>query len=195
MQPGHAVYTAILEHFGPGVLLPDGQLNRSALASVAFTEGRVEELNAIVHPAVIARQAQIAQQIFARDLNAVVIVESALVFETKHGETELGTITSDANPAPWRTRFDCILLVTAPEQVKIERYLERTASGSRLSVERRAELTADARRRLAQQIPDVQKVPLSDFVLVNDGALADLERQIDELWPLLQLASALDHKH
>jgi dephospho-CoA kinase len=194
MQPGHAVYTAILEHFGPGVLQPDGQLNRSALASVAFAEGRVEELNAIVHPAVIARQAQIAQEIFARDLNAVVIVESALVFETKHGETVLGT-TSDANTAPWRTRFDCILLVTAPEQVKIERYLERTASGSRLSAERRAELTADARRRLAQQIPDEQKVPLSDFVLVNDGALADLERQIDELWPLLQFASALDHKH
>jgi dephospho-CoA kinase len=195
MQPGNAVYTAILEHFGPDVLRPDGQLNRSALANVAFTEGRVEELNAIVHPAVIARQAQIAQQIFASDLNAVVIVESALVFETKHGEIVLGTITSDANPAPWRTRFDCILLVTAPEQVKIERYLERTASGSRLSAERRAELTADARRRLAQQIPDEQKVPLSDFVLVNDGALADLERQIDELWPLLQLASALYHKH
>src|ERR1700755_2745792 len=80
MQPGHAVYAAIVEHFGPSVLLPDGQLDRSALARVSFTEGRVEELNAIVHPAVIARQAEIAQQIFAEDLNAVVIVESALLF-------------------------------------------------------------------------------------------------------------------
>jgi dephospho-CoA kinase len=195
MQPGHAVYTAILEHFGPSVLLPDGQLNRAALAQIAFTEGRVEELNAIVHPAVIARQAEIAQQIFARDLNAVVIVESALVFETKHSEAESGATALGANPTPWRTRFDCILLVTAPEHVKIERYLERAASGSRLSPERRAELTADARRRLAQQIPDEQKISLSDFVLVNDGALADLERQIEELWPLLQFASALDHKH
>jgi dephospho-CoA kinase len=201
MQPGHAVYVAIVEHFGSSVLLPDGQLDRSALARISFTEGRVEELNAIVHPAVIARQAEIAQQIFLQDLNAVVIVESALLFETRHNETRHTELqgaerTQNEEPlAPWRSRFDCIILVAAPDDVKIERYLQRVASGSRLSPERRAELTADARRRLAQQIPDERKVPLSDFVLVNDCELAELERQIDELWPLLQFASALNHKH
>ena len=65
-------------------------LDRRMLARIAFGDGRVEELNAIVHPAVIARQAELAEEIFARDPGAVVIVESALIFETKHsgGEDE-----------------------------------------------------------------------------------------------------------
>ncbi len=56
-------------------------------------------------------------------------------------------------------------------------------------MERRAELQAEARRRLIQQIPDEEKIPLSDFVLDNNGSLQELEEQIDELWPLLQFAS------
>ncbi len=196
MQPGGAVYTAIIEHFGPGVLLPDKQLDRGALARISFAEGRVEELNNIVHPVVIAQQATLAQQIFERDLNAVVIVESALLFETKHNGTKHDKTGQNEEPpsAPWRARFDCIILVTAPEELKIERYLQRIA-GSPLSPERRAELTADARRRLAQQMPDERKAPLCDFVIHNDGPIAELEWQVDELWPLLQFSSALNHQH
>jgi dephospho-CoA kinase len=196
MQPGGAVYTAIIEHFGPGILLPDKQLDRGALARISFAEGRIEELNDIVHPAVIAHQATLAQQIFDRDLNAVVIVESALLFETKHNGTTRNRTEQNEEPpsAPWRVRFDCIILVTAPEELRIERYLQRIA-GSPLSPERRVELTADARRRLAQQMPDERKAPLCDFVLPNDGAIAELERQVDELWPLLQFSSALSHQH
>lgn len=196
MQPGGAVYTAIIEHFGPTVLLPDKQLDRGALARISFGEGRVEELNNIVHPVVIAQQATLAQQIFERDLNAVVIVESALLFETKHNGTKRDKTGQNEEPpsAPWRARFDCIILVTAPEELKIERYLQRIA-GSPLSPERRAELTADARRRLAQQMPDERKAPLCDFVIHNDGPIAELEWQVDELWPLLQFSSALNHKH
>ena len=189
MQPGEAVYAAIVQHFGPGVLLPDKQLDRHALARIAFAEGRVEELNAIVHPAVIARQAELADELFEKDFAAVAIVESALIFETKH------TAATDRDPStatqsqPWRTRFDCIILVTASDEIKIARYIDRIAAGSSLPLERRAELQAEARRRLIQQIPDEEKIPLSDFVLDNNGSLQELEEQIDELWPLLQFAS------
>lgn len=188
MQPGEAVYAAIVEHFGPAVLGPgtktgDRQLDRAVLAHIAFTEGRVEELNAIVHPAVIARQAELAQTIFAKDPKAIVIVESALIFETRHAEGK------DRGSVPWRNRFDCIILVAASEEIKIERYLQRLAAGVPLSPERRAELTADARRRLRQQISDERKAELSDFVFVNDGSMAELEEQVDELWPVLRFAS------
>jgi dephospho-CoA kinase len=188
MQPGETVYAAIVEHFGPGVVLPDNQLDRSALSRIAFAEGRVEELNAIVHPAVIARQAELADELFKEDFAAVAMVESALIFETKYGETK-----PDDSPTPlepWRTRFDCIILVTASDEVKINRYIDRIADGSPLTPERRAELASEARRRLDQQIPDEQKIPLCDFVLDNNGSLAELEEQIDELWPILQFASA-----
>lgn len=189
MRPGQPVYDAIVQHFGATVLLGDGQLDRSALARISFEQGRVEELNAIVHPAVIARQADLAEEIFDNNPNAVVIVESALIFETRYGET-------NGTPAtPWKARFDCILLVTAPEEVKIERYLQRISGGTPLSPERHAQLSADARSRLAQQIPDEQKIPLCDFVIHNDGDFEGLEQQVDELWSLLEFASKNTHRH
>ncbi|WP_035349622.1 dephospho-CoA kinase [Edaphobacter aggregans] len=198
MQPGEPVYNDIVQHFGPSVVLPDGQLDRSALARIAFNKGRVEELNAIVHPAVIERQAALADELFRKDFAAVAIVESALIFETKHGETkdtetETGSTPSQQPgappPKPWRSRFDCIILVTASDEVKIARYVERATNGSSLTSERRAELATEARLRLAQQIPDEEKMQLSDFVLDNNGSIEELEEQIDELWPILQFAS------
>lgn len=181
MQPGEAVYKAIVAHFGPGVVAPSGELDRAALARIAFEDGRVEELNAIVHPAVIARQAEIAQAIGAKDPAAVVMVESALIFETKYGE-------AGHEREPWRSRFDCVILLVASEAVKIERYVQRISSGGALTPEKRAELKAEARRRLARQIPDEKKIPLADFVLENDGRVEDLELQIDQLWPVLRFA-------
>jgi dephospho-CoA kinase len=175
MQPGQPVYAAIVQHFGSGVELPGGGLDRAALARIAFAEGRAEELNAIVHPAVIARQAEIVERIAQQDSAAVVMVESALVFETLHG-----------GAGGWSQRFDKVVLVTAPEEVKIARFVERAAKGALLNENQRAALEAEARSRLAQQIPDERKSALSDYVLTNSGPPTELEWQVDQLWPILQ---------
>ena len=190
MEPGQTVYGAIVDHFGEGVVLPDGQLDRAALAKIAFADGRVEELNAIVHPATIARQAELSEGIFARDPQAIVIVESALVFETKYGETNYG---SSQNPdgKPWHGRFDRMILVTAPEEVKIARFVARSSAGNVITEERRTQLEAEARRRLAQQISDEQKSALCDYVLTNGGPLTELEWQVDQLWPILKAAAEM----
>jgi dephospho-CoA kinase len=188
MEPGHAVYAAIVNHFGSDVVLPDGRLDRGVLAKIAFVDGRVEELNAIVHPAVIARQAELAEAIFQHDPRAIVIVESALIFETKYGGTKYGGIQAD-DKARWHNRFDRVIVVTAPEEVKIARFVARSASGEALTAERRAQLEAEARRRLAQQISDDQKSALADYVLTNGGALSELEWQVDQLWPILKAAA------
>ena len=195
MEPGQAVYSEIVHHFGKGVVLPDGRLDRAALAKIAFTEGRVEELNAIVHPAVIARQAELSDAIFQRDPHAVVIVESALIFETRYGETRYSETKYDAaqdmGTRPWHSRFDRIILVAAPEEVKIARFVARSAAGSVLTEERRTELETEARRRIAQQIPDEQKSAFCDYVLTNGGPLTELEWQVDQLWPLLEATAKL----
>jgi dephospho-CoA kinase len=179
MEPGQPVYAAIVAHFGDSVVSADGTLDRGALARIAFGEGRVEELNAIVHPAVIARQAELSRAIFTRDPAAVVIVESALIFETNY-----------SGAARWQNRFDRIILVTAPEDLKIERFVARAAPEGPLSAAHRAELEAEARLRLAQQIPDEKKSALCDYVLTNCGALTELEWQVDQLWPILKAAAA-----
>jgi dephospho-CoA kinase len=194
MEPGQAVYAKIVDHFGKGVVLPDGRLDRGALAKIAFADGRVEELNAIVHPAVIARQAELSDAIFKRDPRAIVMVESALIFETNYGETNYGATnyggTKAGEEARWNKRFDRVILVTAPEEMKIARFVARCATAEPMTEARKAELEAEARRRLAQQIPDEQKCALSDYVLTNGGPLTELEWQVDQLWPILQTAAA-----
>jgi dephospho-CoA kinase len=175
MEPGQAVYAAIVAHFGDGVVMADGRLDRGALARIAFADGRVEELNAMVHPAVIVRQAELTEEIFRRDGAAVVMVESALIFETKYG-----------GDAGWRSRFDRLILVTAPEEVKVARFVARCAAGATVSAERRVELEDEARLRLEKQMTDEQKSALCDYVLTNGGALKELEWQVDQLWPILK---------
>ena len=183
MQSGHAVYDAIVQHFGNSVVLPDGQLDRPALAKFAFHEGRVEELNAIVHPAVIARQAELTQAISQRDPHAVVIVESALIFETNYSG-------QPGDKTRWHSRFDRTILVTAPEEIKIARFIARSTAGTEVTEARRVELEAEARRRLAAQLPDERKSALVDYVLTNAGPLTELEWQVDQLWPILRTAAA-----
>src|ERR1700690_2979978 len=56
MEPGQPVYDEIVRAFGPEVVDPDGRLNRPRLAQLAFQGGRLNDLNAIVHPAVISAQ-------------------------------------------------------------------------------------------------------------------------------------------
>ncbi len=193
MEPGETVHAAIVDHFGKGVVQPDGRLDRVTLAKIAFDHGRVEELNAIVHPAVIARQAELSEAIFRKDRRAIVMVESALIFETKYGETKYGETkygeTKHGERARWHNRFDRVILVTAPEEVKIARFVARSAAGESITAERREKLEAEARLRLAQQIPDEQKSALCDYVLTNGGPLSELEWQVDQLWPILKAAA------
>jgi dephospho-CoA kinase len=179
MELGQPIYDGMVAHFGPDVVLADGTLDRAALARIAFAEGRVEELNAIAHPLVIARQMELTEKIMQQEPHAVVVVESALIFETRYG----------ADGSRWQSRFDRIILVTAPEEVKIARFVARCSTGRMISEEERAELEAEARRRLAQQISDEQKSALSDYVLTNGGALTELEWQVDQLWPMLEAAA------
>lgn len=178
MQPGEQVYEQIVARFGPGILKADRGIDRAGLARAAFGQGRIEDLNAIVHPATIARQAELVDEIARREPDAVVVLESALIFETRHGGAE-----------GLRRRFDRIILVRASENVKIARFVERASRGGSLTAEERPELEADARRRLAQQLPDDWKAERSDYVIVNDGTREHLIAQVDALWPVLRKAA------
>lgn len=183
MEPGQPVYAEILRLFGPEVLTPDGRLDRPRLAQLAFAGGRLQQLNAIIHPAVIEIQRQKMDEIFARDPAAVAIVETALIFEVvrdarARGEKE--SVLSD-----WRRRIDRIIVVTAPDDLKITRYAARIAP----SGPARQAAEADARLRLSHQIPDAEKAAQADYVLDNSGDLAALRDQVHTLWPRLQAES------
>jgi dephospho-CoA kinase len=183
MEPGQQVFDRIVAHFGPGVLTAEGRLNRARLAQIAFGEGRVQELNAIVHPATIEAQTLWMQGVFARDPAAVAVVESALIFEVMRDARVRGETESAV--AALRKRLDRIIVVTAPDELKIARYAARVSPpGSG-----REAAAADARNRLAFQIPDAEKAAQADYVLDNSGDTAALRAQVEAVWRQLQAES------
>jgi dephospho-CoA kinase len=184
MEPGHAVYEEIVAEFGEEVVRSDGKLDRAKLADLAFRGNRLDDLNSIVHPAVIAAQGDWMREVFTRNPRSVAVVESALIYEVerdarRRGESE-GVLTY------WRRRFDRIIVVTAPEEIRIARYVER------LSPQGWDEkIAADARSRVSRQLSDAVKVSRAYYVLENTGDLATLSAQVRAVWTqLAELASA-----
>jgi dephospho-CoA kinase len=180
MEPGQQVYQEIVSAFGPEVVGSDGRLNRARLAQLAFQDGRLNDLNAIVHPAVIAAQQTWVDAVLARDPAAVAVIETALIFEVVRDARARGE--KDGVLADWRRRIDRILVVTAPDELKIARYVARInpPATAREAVE------ADARLRLSHQIPDAEKASMSDYVIDNTGDMEALRAQVNTLWQLLK---------
>jgi dephospho-CoA kinase len=188
MEPGQKVYAEIARVFGPEVVNPDGRLNRARLAELAFQGGRVNELNAIVHPAVIAMQRRWMDMVFARNPAAVAVIESALIYEVERDAQARGEKASVL--ADWRRRIDRIVVITAPDEVKIARYADRVCAArtGRKATERKT-AEAEARSRLAHQIPDAEKVTRADYILENTGDKATLHARTAELWQRLRSES------
>jgi dephospho-CoA kinase len=183
MKPGQTAFNQIVRAFGSEVLLPDGNLDRPRLAELAFKGGRVKDLNAIIHPAVIEAQRQWMDELFAREPAAVAVVVSALIFEVERDARAGGKAT--AAYADLRKRIDRIILVTAPENEKIARYVSRLG----LSGINPEKAESDARSRLAHQIPDAEKAARAAYIIENSGDMTALRAQVEALWPRLKAES------
>jgi dephospho-CoA kinase len=120
---------------------------------------------------------------FARDPNTIAVIESALIFEVVRDARARG----ETNPlyTDWRRRIDRIIVVTAPDDLKIARFVARL----NLPPEKQAAAEADARSRLAHQIPDAEKAAQADYVIDNSEDLASLQAQVSKLWPHLAVES------
>lgn len=183
MEPGQPVFSQIVRAFGSQVVHPDGRLNRARLADLAFRGGRLQELNNIVHPAVIAAQQLWMERVFARNPAAVAVIESALIFEVERDARARGE--QESVLAVWRRQLDRIVVVTAPDEMKIARYAARVSPGEA----GREAAEADARQRLACQIPDEVKVARADYVIENSGNEIALQAQVEKLWSRLRAES------
>jgi dephospho-CoA kinase len=183
MEPGEKVYEKIVKQFGNEVVNPNGRLKRARLAEMAFHEGRLQELNAIVHPATVAAQQHWMKDVFDRDRRAVAVVESALIFEVVRDAMARGE--TDTPLANLRRRFDRIVLVTAPDELKVGRYAERVSPPGRA----REVAASEARIRLAHQIPDAEKAAQADYVIENSADLNTLRKKVIALWDRLEAES------
>jgi dephospho-CoA kinase len=176
MKPGQPVYKDVVRHFGREILDADGSVNRSKLAELAFGTPadaakivpRIDELNRIVHPAVIRSQEEWMEAIGIQDRHGVAMVEAALILEAGAGK-----------------RFDRLLVVTCSPEQRVSRFAARQKmdfESARKEVE----------RRMAAQLPDEDKVKAADYVIDNSGSLEQTREQVRSVWEKLCAEAALE---
>ena len=164
MQPGQAVYQDVVRHFGPGILNPDGTVNRARLAEAAFgapgtnQTSRIQELNRIVHPAVIRRQEEWMQEVGRRDPRAIAVVEAALILEAGAAKD-----------------FDRLVVVTCLPEQRIQRW------AARMGVDQDT-AQREVTRRMAAQFPDEKKIEAADYVIDNSGSLDETQKKVGQVY-------------
>jgi len=159
----HALYEAnpalvreVARAFGDEVLRQDGTLDRARLGSIVFgSVSALETLNALVHPHLLTAVRE--EIISARRVMNRVVLDAALIYE-------------------WgiQDEFDHVILVTAPEEVRLTRLQARTG----LSRE-------DALARIRSQMPEDEKRARAKIVIENEGAEEELQAKTDAVWEAL----------
>ena len=150
VEPGRPGLAKVVERFGPEVLDASGRLDRPKLAALVFDDAAARsDLNAIVHPLVAA---ETARRIAAAPPDAVVVIDVPLLVEAA------------------RSGYDVVVIVEAPEPVRLERLVGRGMDPD------------DARKRMGAQASDADRRKVADVIVDNSGSEDDLERQLDALW-------------
>ncbi len=179
MLPGQPVYNEVVRHFGGSILNPDLSVNRAKLAEAAFgsaapaasssVSSRIQELNRIVHPAVIRSQKEWMQETGRHDPHAVAIVEAALILEAGAAQD-----------------FERLIVVTCSDEQRIARFAAR----------HKIDLDAahkEVERRMAAQLPEAEKVKAADYVIDNSGSLDHTREQVRRVWEKLRNEAMLEH--
>jgi len=155
VAPGTPGLSEVVARFGAAVVGARGELDRGALAAVVFADAAaLADLNAIVHPWV---RAAIAERLAGLDggaFDGVVVLEIPLLVESgrSYGASK-------------------VIVVDCPEDVALRRLVEERGMDE-----------GDARRRMAAQVSRADRLAAADVVVDNSGSLADLERQVGEVW-------------
>ncbi len=166
VQPGTEGLASLVEAFGDDILLPDGSLDRPALAAKAFRDDEARQrLNGIVHPLVGKRRAEI---IAAVPDDSVVVEDIPLLVES--------------GMAPL---FPLVVIVHADVDVRLRRLTEQ-----------RGMPEEDARARIAAQADDQQRRAVADIWLDNSGTQEDLVERAHDVWNnrILPFAYNLSHR-
>lgn len=158
VEPGTEGFTEVVEAFGDDVVGADGALDRPKLASVVFAdEEKRKRLESIIWPRVGAGIGEVLTR--HRDSDAVVVLDVPLMAESRGGS---------------RRQAELIVVVTAPDEVRLDRLEARGVSRE------------DAKARMAAQVSQDERVKIADVVIANDGTEDELEARVDDLWKTLQ---------
>lgn len=156
VEPGQPALDEIRTAFGDQLLRADGSLDRAGLASMVFGDDQaLARLNAITHPRIARRSGEL---LASAPPDACVVYDMPLLVE--QGAEGL---------AGW----DAIVVVDAPDDVRLERLVARGLA------------EGDALRRMAAQATRAERLAAATYVIDNSGTPDALARQVDDLWRLL----------
>ena len=163
VKPGTSALTELTAHFGDCILHADGTLNRKELGARVFGNAdAVAFLNATTHPRIAEITAKKLAE-FATSGTELACYDAALMFEKG----------LDAN-------FKPVVLVVAPEHVRIARIVARDSLSE-----------AEARARIAVQLPDSEKQIRAQYTRNNNATLADVETQAAQVLTLVRAGFGL----
>ncbi|HSZ46379.1 MAG TPA: dephospho-CoA kinase [Streptosporangiaceae bacterium] len=161
VEPGTDGLAEVISAFGPGVLGPDGSLDRARLGDIVFADPQLlARLNAIVHPRVGARMRELED---TAPPGAIIVHDVPLITENN---------LADA--------YDLVVVVDVPPRIQLDR-LVRLRGMSR----------EQAQARIAAQAGRDQRLAVAGIVVDNSGSLAELDRQVGDLWAELRRREAL----
>lgn len=152
VEPGTPGLAAVVAEFGPGVLTPEGRLDRARVGAIVFADpGRREALEAIIHPRVRARAAEIEA---SAPPGVVVVHDIPLLVETGQAAD-----------------FDAVLVVDVPEGVQLERAMRD-----------RGWSEDEARARMSAQAGREERRAAATHVIDNAGTFEDLRQRVTEVF-------------
>ncbi|PJE98461.1 dephospho-CoA kinase [Streptomyces carminius] len=154
VAPGTEGLAAVVAEFGEEFLTAEGTLDRPRLGSVVFGDPeRLKALNAIVHPLVGARSAELQRA--AEDTEDAVVVHDVPLL-----------VENDLMP-----HYDVVVVVDASPGTQLDRL-----------VRLRGMTEADARSRMAAQTTRERRLAAADIVIDNDGSPEELRERVAEVW-------------
>jgi dephospho-CoA kinase len=158
VMPGQPAYARIVEEFGSHVIQEDGSLDRKALGALVFGDSvKRKRLEEITHPAIGLRRERMLSVLDEEAFEGVVIWDAALLFEGG-GAAQMARV----------------VVVYADPETEHERLMERDGLSD-----------ADARARIASQMPVAEKAKLAHHVIDNSGTREDTERQVRTIYGAL----------
>ena len=159
VKPGTPGLRKIAEYFGEQVLRPHGILDRKKLSKIVFGDPlKRKELESITHPFVFEEFTKKVAEIDHKQNAEVIQAVVPLLFELD-----------------LKSMFDKVLVVYVKPAQQIKRLIARDKISE-----------PDAARILKAQLPIDEKVKGADFVIDNNGSLAQTKEQVKNLWPLLK---------
>jgi dephospho-CoA kinase len=176
VAPGTPGLAAVVEEFGEEILAPDGSLDRPKLGSVVFGDtDRLAALNAIIHPLVGERSAELERQ--AADAEKAEAAEAPGAGPTREGGGGAVIVhdvplLAENGLAPL---YDLVLVVDAAPGTQLDRL-----------VQQRGMTEGDARARMTAQATREERLALADIVIRNDGSRDELEARVREVWEELR---------